>query len=288
MSAPDPRLTLARADLAAEALRGQVNADRYAAPVRHRLATPVAPLKRRPDDSLAPDTELCFGEPFDVLDIADDWAWGQCAPDGYVGYVRADMLRPDNGPEPTHRVATLTAQAYGAPKLKIPARGTLVFGAQVHVSGQQDGYAQVGDAMWIPEPQLMALDAGTGDWVCIAEQFLVVPYIWGGRSSRGLDCSALVQLSRQAAGHDCPRDSDMQEAALGQTIDDPATLQRGDLVFWKGHVGIMTDAQVLLHANAHHMAVAMEPLAQAVARIDGAGDGQPTRFVRLDVRAPSP
>ena len=279
----DPRLTPARADLAAEALRGQIEAPRYVMPEPYRIAAPVVPLRPRPDTSLPPDTELLFGEGVGVLDVADNWAWVQSALDGYVGYLPADSLRPATEPEPSHRVRTLTAQAYAEPRLKSPASGTLVFGARFPVTEIRDGYARVGEALWMPEPQIVLLDHAERDWVAIAEMFLGVPYVWGGRSSRGLDCSALVQLARQGAGHtDCPRDSDMQAADLGVTLAEGAPMQRGDLIFWKGHVGILVDPLRLLHANAHHMAVTLEPLAGAVQRIEAAGDGPVTRRARLD------
>jgi cell wall-associated NlpC family hydrolase len=297
MSLPDgfdARLTPARADLAAACLEGKVPAPRYVEARRHQVIAPVVRLHRRPDDATPPDTELLFGEEFDVYDIADGWAWGQSMQDGYVGYVPETCLRSGTI-LPNHRVQTLAASIYHQPSLKTPTHDALSFGSLVRVYDDDDDasdYAEISglvhEGEWLARPQIRALYDPEPDWVGVAERFVGVPYIWGGRSGWGLDCSALVQLARQAAGHACPRDSDMQEAALGDTVPEGAPLGRGDLVFWKGHVGLMTDPETLLHANAHHMAVAYEPLAAAIARIDAAGDGQPTRYARLDAGAATP
>ena len=162
------------------------------------------------------------------------------------------------------------------------------YGARLCVRSIEDRHARLADGHFIPVPQIAPLDVPTTDWVAEAERFLGVGYVWGGRSSWGLDCSALVQLARQAAGFECPRDSDMQAEGLGRTLPDQAPLQRGDLIFWKGHVGIMSSAETLLHANAHHMAVTTEPLAEAIQRIEAAGDGQVTRRARLDAAPINP
>jgi len=279
--AGDPRLTPARPDLAAAFLRGEIDAPRYAEPRPHRVAADQAGLFRRPDGT-GLDTQLLHGEPFEVYDIADGWAWGQAPLDGYVGYVRADALAAATVPAPTHRVATLGAQVYARPELKIPPLSTLPFGARIPVAEMVAGYARIGPDAWMPAPCLCPLDRPEPDWVAVAERFRGVPYVWGGRSSVGLDCSALVQLARQAAGHACPRDSDMQAAGLGRTLPDDAPARRGDLIFWKGHVGLMIDGKTLLHANAHHMAVTAEPLSGAIARIARNEFGRPTRRARLD------
>ena len=181
-------------------------------------------------------------------------------------------------------VRTLGGQLYPAPELKAAPAGTLPFGARVVVEDERDGYCRLDGDLWMPAPQLRPIDEPEPDWVAVAERFIGVPYVWGGRSSSGIDCSALIQLALQAAGAECPRDSDMQEQALGSTLADDETLKRGDLIFWRGHAGIMADHETLLHANAHHMAVATEPLGPAVSRIMAAGDGAVTRRVRLDGR----
>ncbi|MEO1492395.1 MAG: C40 family peptidase [Pseudomonadota bacterium] len=283
----DRRLTPARDDLAAEALRGQIDAPRYAAATPAAVTMPVAPLHPRPDAATVQDTELVFGETVDVYDRSGGWAWVQAAGDGYVGYVAEDALADGAPPQVTDRVISLGASTYARPALKSPPTGRLPFGAQVTVAEEQDGYARIGRDLWVPRPQIRAIATPAADWVAVAEMFVGVPYVWGGRSSWGLDCSALIQLSRQAAGHTCPRDSDMQQAGLGETLVPDDAPGRGDLIFWRGHVGVMLDQTRLLHANAHHMAVAIEPLDEAAPRIAAAGDGEITRRARLDAAASS-
>ena len=276
---PDRRRWPARTDLAAAHLRGEVDAARFRGPEPCCIIVPSAPLRLDPDATQGWATELLLGEPFACYDRADGWAWGQSEVDDYVGYVPVSALGK-RGAAPTHRVVTLGAQAYASPMLKSAPAARLPFGARIAVTAERDGFAESLDNGWIPLPQLAPLAAPAPDWIAEAERFLGVPYIWGGRSDRGLDCSALVQLARLAAGHACPRDSDMQCGEVGVSIPETASLRRGDLIFWRGHVGIMRDAETLLHANAHHMAVASEPLATAVRRIEGAGGGPITRRAR--------
>lgn len=281
MSAPDRRLTFARPDLADAALEGMVAASRFAVPETRRVIAPVVSLLPEPDIACAPDTQLLYGETVRVLETTVSWAWVQSVLDGYVGYLPATALGPD-GEAPTHAVATLGAQVYAAPELKRPVEATLPFGARVSVVEETASHARIGPGLWVPRPQLRPLATPAPDWVAVAETFLGVPYVWGGRSSEGLDCSALVQLARQSGGFDCPRDSDMQEAT-GATLAQDGPFRRGDLVFWKRHVGIMLDEARLLHANAFHMRVVVEPLAEAVRRIAAADGGPVTRAARLDV-----
>ena len=282
MSAGDPRLTPARADLAAEKLRGTVDAPRYAAPVPHVLVRGRTPLRPRPEAASPFDTVLLYGEPFDVYDTAGGWPWGQSGLDGYVGYLPATALAPAPADPPTHAVAALACQLYREPRLKQPPAGILPFAARIRITDHHDGYARTDAGLWVPAPLLRPLGRPEPDWVAVAEGFLGVPYVWGGRSSSGIDCSGLVQLALQAAGAECPRDSDMQAASLGQTLDPDAPPQRGDLIFWRGHVGILADPGTLLHANAHHMRTVREPLAGAIARIAASDDGEVTRRARLD------
>lgn len=277
----DRRLTPARGDLAAAHLREAIAAPRYAEAQNCRISVPVAPLRPRPDPAAALDSELLFGEDFAVYDRADGWVWGQSALDGYVGYLPETAVTGAEG-APTHRVETHAATTYALPALKSPPTGTLPYAARLTVLEEKGGHARIGPDCWVPLPQVASIDATAPDWVAVAETLIGVPYIWGGRSSFGLDCSALIQLARQAAGHECPRDSDMQAAALGETLAPDAQLQRGDVIFWPGHVGVLLDGERLLHANAHHMAVRTEPLDGAIRRIAAAGDGEVTRRARLD------
>ncbi|MEM6622881.1 MAG: NlpC/P60 family protein [Pseudomonadota bacterium] len=275
----DKRLTPARDDIAADHLEGILPAPRYVAGMKHRVSAGRTELLRQPGGGL--DTELLHGEDFVVYDVADGWAWGQAALDSYVGYVDVRDLVA-RGEDPTHRVATLGAQVYRAPELKTLPSGRFPFGARLYVADTTDTHAQIGPASWVPLRQLAPLALPAPDWVAVAETFLGVPYVWGGRSSEGLDCSALVQLSLQAAGQTCPRDSDLQANTLGNDLAEDTRLQRGDLIFWQGHVGIMRDADTLLHANAFHMSVIAEPLDQAIERIGANEFGAVVRRARLD------
>lgn len=286
MGTPDPRLTLARPDLAAAGLRGTVAAARHAEPVAMQVRVPVAALMRRPGGGpRGLDTELLMGERFDVLETEGGWCWGQSALDGYVGHVPAEALAPATA-APTHRVAALLAHLYPEADIKTRPRAVLSFGTRLAVAGTSGGrgtqapMARLATGGYVIARHLAPLAAPAADWVAEAGRLVGVPYLWGGRSAFGLDCSALVQLAMQAAGRDCPRDSDMQEAALGTTLAPGTPPERGDLMFWRGHVGVMLDEVRLLHANAHHMAVAAEPLAEAVARIAAGGGGAVTRHAR--------
>ncbi len=286
----DRRLTPARPDLAARHLSGKVAATRFADPTPCRVTAASAPMRATPDPCAAFDTELLHGEEVAVYEISGPWAWGQAVLDGYVGYLPADAVACTETPPATHRVATLWANLYGRPVLKSPAFGALPFAARIAITAEREGFARIAPEHWVSLRHVVPLAApGSGwvepDWVVIAERFLGTPYLWGGRSPAGLDCSALLQLARQAAGHNAPRDSDMQ-AALGRALGPDAALRRGDLVFWRGHVAIMVDAERIVHANGHHMSTVVEPLGEAVARIDAAGGGPVTRRARLDEPAP--
>lgn len=285
----DPRLTPARPDLADERLRGRVEAAAYVPGRPHRIAVPVAPLRRAPDPAAGLDSEALFGEAVTIFDIRDGWAFAQLAADGYVGYLPAEALGPAD-PAPTHRVSALRTFLYPAADLKRPALGALGLGAQVAVTAREGAYARLDDGRYVWAGHLAPRDAIEPDIAATALRFLGTPYLWGGRSSLGLDCSGLVQTALHAAGLAAPRDSDQQEAALGEAVapgPSLAGLQRGDLVFWRGHVGMMLDETQLIHANGHHMAVAIEPLAEAEARIragrtgPGTGDGAIRAVKRL-------
>lgn len=274
----DPRVTPVRADLAAEALRGRVDRPAYAAPRAMTVTAPVLDLLAAPGDG-ALASQLLWGEAVEVFEIDADTglAWVQNAADGYVGYVPAEGLAPPAA-APTHRVASLGAQGYRAPRLKSRPLATLPWAARVSVAERQGGYARVAPGVWVAEALLLALEA-PADPAAEAARLAGVPYLWGGRSQAGIDCSALVQLAFAVAGHALPRDSD-QQAACGQAVARTA-LDRGDLVFWRGHVGVMLDPAHLVHANAHHMAVVVEPLEEAEARIARGDTGPITALRRI-------
>lgn len=265
-AAPDPRRSAWRADLAAAELAGSVAAPRYAAGEPRRVVAAVADLRRAPAADAPLDTQALFGEEVRVFDERDGWAWGQLAADRYVGYLPSAALGA-SGPAPTHRLAALRSYVLAEPDIKRPPVMFLSMNARLAVEGMRDGFARLaGGAGFVWAGHLAPCDTPARDFVTVAEMFVGTPYLWGGKTSLGLDCSALVQLALDAAGLACPRDSDMQAAELGEAVPGPvdaAGLRRGDLLFWPGHVGLMRDGGTLLHANAHHMAVASEPLAAA-------------------------
>ncbi|HTR12404.1 MAG TPA: NlpC/P60 family protein [Roseiarcus sp.] len=275
----DPRLTPARPDLAAAHLRGLIEAPRYAEGRAMRITAASAPLRRapRPDGPL--DTEALFGETAVVYDEAEGWAWAQLACDKYVGYLPSAALGAPV--EPTHKVAAVRTHAYPGPKIKLPPRFALSLGARVAVVREDGPFAVSSDGLYLWAAHLTDLASPARDFVGVAERFLETPYLWGGRTSEGIDCSGLVQTALSAAEIPCPRDSDMIEAALGAPVAPDGPLLRGDLVFWKGHVGVMRDGATLLHANGWHMKVVSEPLAQARTRIAATGGGEITSVRRL-------
>lgn len=269
----DPRRHAYREDLAAEALRGRVTAPRYVAGEVRQVVHASTPVRARPDARESWTTEALFGESVRVFDERDGWCWGQLEADGYVGYVRSIALTGQVR-TPTHRVRTLGTFLYPAADIKAAPWLPVSMNALLSVVDTVPGFARLADGSFVPMRHIVELGRPAPDFVTIAEQFLGTPYLWGGRSRLGVDCSGLVQVAAQAAGLACPRDSDMQLAEFGAEIPVPAqldTLARGDLVFWPGHVGIMTDSFLLLHANAHHMSVVIEPLLGAAERIARAG-----------------
>jgi len=277
----DSRRTPARPDLAAAHLRGKVEAARYAEATPLVVSVPMAPLTTRPDGKALLANQLLYGERFAAYEHDGEWAWGQAELDGYVGFVPRACLMPA-GLAATHRVSQPMTHVYPEPALKSRSIDWLSYGALLRVDGVESGFAKLSTGGFVPVPHLSAREVIAADWVAEAERFIGVPYLWGGRASSGLDCSALVQLSQQAAGRICPRDSNMQEAELGRTLAEDTTSTRGDLVFWKGHVGIMLDSARLLHANGKQMAVGIETLEAARTRILAAGEGPVTRHARLD------
>ncbi len=277
----DRRLHAYRPDLADAALEGRVEARRFVSPRQMRVAGCVVPLKRAPSPSAALDSQLLFGEKVNVFEERDGWAWVQNRTDDYVGYVPASAL--DEIPDPaTHRLTVLSSYLYPKPDLKSPTRQRITLGARLAVLGQQAGYSQVAGGGWVYSRHLAVLAEYEPDYVATALLFLGAPYLWGGRESAGLDCSALVQLALDRAGIPCPRDSDQQEACLGegQTEAGARPLRRGDLVYFPGHVAIALDETQVLNANAHAMLVSIEPIADLVARVETESGGTGITSVR--------
>ncbi|MGO9702283.1 MAG: NlpC/P60 family protein [Xanthobacteraceae bacterium] len=274
MRAFDPRITPVRADLAAKELEGKVAAARYVDGRLYQVIDPQAPLRSepRPDAPLA--TEALKGERVIIYDMnAEGWAWGQLAADGYVGWLPSNALAPPS-PAPTHKVAALRTLVFSGPSIRLPPIEALPLGAQLAVARVADRMAVTPSGGYVPAAHLALVGHYEADFVAVAERFVGVPYLWGGKTMLGLDCSGLVQVALAACGISCPRDSDMQEAVLGVPLERTtglAGVKRGDLIFWNGHVGIVSDPATLIHANAFHMAVAVEPIADAVERIGNAG-----------------
>jgi len=284
----DPRTTPARPDLAALHLKGKVVAARFVAGTELEVRDAQAPVRREPSPDAPLDTEALHGERVTVYDEnGEGWYWGQLASDGYVGWIPANALHAA-GPPPTHRVAALRTLVFPGRSIKAPPIDALSLGSRVAVKtpsphptlprlrGREGWGGELTDlasGFWIPTRHLAPIESREADFVAVAERFVGVPYLWGGKTSLGIDCSGLVQIALTASGVACPRDSDMQENALGVPLptDDLAGLRRGDLIFWKGHVAIVRDERSIVHANAFHMAVAIEPTGEALRRIADAG-----------------
>jgi cell wall-associated NlpC family hydrolase len=238
--------------------------------MRYEVIAPVADLRRVPVPDASLDTQALLGERLAVHEITDEgWARGELETDGYVGWLSANALA-EVGPAPTHKVTALHTLAFASADIKAPPLASLPMGAMLAIARADERFAITAGGWHIPVAHLSPLCTNRPDFVADAEKVLGTPYLWGGKTARGLECSGLVQVALQAAGVACPRDSHVQEGALGKASS-LAKLQRGDLVFWKGHVAIARDAGTLIHANAHHMAVAIEPVATAIARIEAAG-----------------
>ncbi|MCH9808716.1 MAG: C40 family peptidase [Alphaproteobacteria bacterium] len=278
----DPRRHAFRPDLAADNLRGQVEADRFVGGDWGQVIVPSVQIRNRPGLDAPVDTEALYGEIVVVYDIKDGWAWLQLLRDGYVGYAEIAALT-DVVEWPTHRVKALGTFIYPDPDIKKPPIAHLSLNSAVSVVSQEDQFYRLSNGGYITIRHLAEEESFARDFVDVAERFMGTPYLWGGRTRLGIDCSGLVQVALEAAGISAPRDSDMQRDELGTDLlipEDYEGLHRGDLVFWPGHVGIMADGIMLLHANAHHMAVTIEPLPEAVERIARASS-RPTAIKRL-------
>jgi cell wall-associated NlpC family hydrolase len=268
MTKLDPRLNACRPDIADASLIGKVEAKRFVQPRLMQLAEPHVSLHSAPRFDAMQVTQALMGETVRLFDEKEGWAWVQLAADGYVGYVNGNALSA-RIVTPTHRVAVPATFIYPEPNLKSQPAIPLTLNAQLGVTGESGAFSQIAGGRFVFTAHLKPSGAFERDFVSVAEMFRHVPYLWGGKSVHGLDCSGLVQLALEACGWRALRDTDMQEASLGERLaaKDLDLLKRGDLVFWKGHVGIMTDPETLLHANGHHMMVVAEPLKHAVDRI---------------------
>lgn len=254
-------------------MRGKVEAARFVAGETMQVTAPLAPLRREPSDTAPLDTEALRGERVTMFETnANGWSWVQLAADRYVGWMPSDALGAP-GLEPTHKVSALRTFVFPEPDIKSPPLVALPLGARVTVTGEAEDrnakYALIAPAGAIVTQHLVPLDHTESDWASVAERFLGVPYLWGGKSSLGIDCSGLVQAALGACGIAAPRDSDMQAEVVGEALPLPnglPQLKRGDLVFWTGHVGIMRDTATLVHATGHRLEVVFEPLADLIDR----------------------
>jgi cell wall-associated NlpC family hydrolase len=278
----DRRLHAFRPDLADAALEGKVEAARFVTGTISRIGVPVIGLRSQAELTKGIDTELLLGEMVTVFERTDGWCWVQATSDGYVGYV-PDAAVSEAQVEPTHVVLPQRSPLYPEPELRKPHIGVLSMGSQVRITGEAEARGnryvvlEDGTALYAKHvrPIGTAID---NDYVDVAARFIETPYLWGGRSGLGIDCSGLVQLAMAMVGQSAPRDTDMQAAGLGDPIE-RSPLRRGDLVFWKGHVAIMEDAETIIHANGHTMTVARENFAAAVERIGWLYE-QPTGYRR--------
>ncbi len=284
VSRPDPRCHAYRPDLASEDLREVVEAERYTVGEAAHVTRASLTLRAEPKPGSPIVNEALFGESLRVFDQANGWAWVQLNADGYVGYVPADAL--SRAPlQPTHHVRALGTFVFCAPDVKAPPIMHLSLNSRLSIVETKNNFCRTAQGGYVAARHVVPLNRYARDFVEVAERFIGTPYLWGGRTRIGIDCSGLVQMALLAAGLNSPRDSDMQQAALGTTVLVPDNLEgllRGDLIFWDGHVGMMIDGIMFLHANAHHMAVTVETLPEAVARIERSGS-KITAIKRLSV-----
>ena len=259
----DSRIHAARGDLADLSLAGVLFSAHYARSIELTCVAAGTPLLSSPAVTATAVSELLRGESFHALDMTTDWAWGFCGHDGYVGYVRREAL--DTHEETNHRIFAGTAPLFSAADIKSPIRDYWPGGA-LFTGQAADGFVACAEG-YVHERHAVSADATESDWVAVALRYLGQPYVWGGRGHRGIDCSGLVQVALGQCGIKAPRDTDLQREGIGNPLPSDEPLKRGDFVFFPGHVGIMTGGENLLHANAHWMAVVVEPLADVVVRL---------------------
>ncbi len=289
---PDPRRNAYREDMAASALRERVRAPRYVDGVTRQVIASRAPVRSSPKFGAPLMTEALHGEPVTVYDQREGWVWAQLQRDGYVGYIPADHLS-DNVLAPTHMVRVRATFVYPAPDIKTAPLDSLSFGAQISCDGREGRFLSLARGGYVFAEHAVGASHKLKDFVRAAERLVGTPYLWGGKTSFGIDCSGLVQLSLFAAGLDAPRDTDMQQRELGQPVEGvvdsegviKGDLERGDLMFWKGHVAMAQSGDWLVHASGHQMETVIEPLRHAVDRIAQSW-GKPVGVRRVSIEDP--
>lgn len=261
----DKRTTPIRGDLADIKLAGKLFAPHYAVPMVRTGIAPVTDIHAQAHATSMPVSALMHGEEFAVLDVAGEWAWGYCLHDNYLGYLHFSELGDDFSA--THIVSVPATLLVTHPSIKAPVLARYPMGARL-LCGEISacGKYLACENGFVPSTHLCEIGKVDVSPVDLAERLIGSPYSWGGRSGDAVDCSGLVQLIFGLIGICAPRDADMQQASFGEDLPDYANLQRGDLIFFPGHVGIMVDRDNMIHANAHHMAVAIEPLSVAASR----------------------
>ena len=263
----DPREYAYKAGLAADYMRGLIRSPKFLVGEVFQVKINVTSLKKSAGQSSEQVSELLFGEEIIIYEILNGWAWGQSQTDGYVGYVSMDHISCELQ-ENTHEVTALRAFVYKQPDIKAPTITCLSTASQLSITHSKGLFAYIENLGWIFEKSIRTLGGVESDFVSVAQKFTGTPYLWGGRSSFGIDCSGLVQLSLRRVGVLCPRDTDQQVSSVGSPINDEITkLLRGDLIYVNGHVAIMVDPHTILHANAFHMSVELESLEVFLSRL---------------------